>query len=170
MRLLVTGAAGTIGQALTAGLSSHGHELRGLDLRETADGSAYPLGWITGSCLDPDAVGAAVHGTDAVVHLAGNPREASLPESLESHVHGTGRVLEAMVRHNVGRIAYASSNHAVGFVPADGLLTTTTRPRPDTFYGTAKVATEALLSLYADRHGIDVGGPFVTEPAGTSAF
>ncbi len=29
------------------------------------------------------------------------------------------------------------------------------RPRPDTFYGVAKVAAEALLSLYADRHGID---------------
>jgi uronate dehydrogenase len=27
--------------------------------------------------------------------------------------------------------------------------------RPDTFYGVGKVATEALLRLYADRHGID---------------
>jgi uronate dehydrogenase len=29
------------------------------------------------------------------------------------------------------------------------------RARPDTFYGVAKVSAEALLQLYADRHGID---------------
>ena len=61
-----------------------------------------------------------------------------------------------MVRHGVTRIVYAGSNHAVGRTPrADGLLGTDVRPRPDTFYGVAKVAAEALLSLYADRYGID---------------
>ena len=29
-------------------------------------------------------------------------------------------------------------------------------PRPDTYYGVAKVAMEALGSLYADRYGLDV--------------
>ena len=32
----------------------------------------------------------------------------------------------------------------------------TTRLRPDTFYGVAKASAEALMSLYADRHGLDV--------------
>jgi uronate dehydrogenase len=72
----------------------------------------------------------------------------------------------------VSRFVYASSNHAVGHTPRsslpDGLLGVDTRPRPDTFYGVGKVAAEALMSLYADRHGLDVVacriGSFRTEP------
>jgi uronate dehydrogenase len=153
MKVLVTGAAGSIGRELGRGLPALGHDLRGLDL--SADpASGYEDDWLVGDCLDPDVVDAAVRGVDAVVHLAGNPDEDSLPSSLESHVQTTARLLDAMVEHGVGRIAYASSNHAVGLTPRDGTLTTSTRPRPDTFYGVAKVAAEALLSLYADRHGI----------------
>ena len=97
---------------------------------------------------------------DAVVHLAGIPTESSLPDALNSHVVSTGALLEAMVRHGVRRLVYASSNHAVGRTPrADlpgGVLGADVRGRPDTFYGVAKVAAEALLQLYADRHGLDV--------------
>ena len=151
MKILVTGAAGSIGREIGRGLPALGHELRGLDLTaEPVPG--YALGWITGDCLDADVVDAAVRGVDAVVHLAGNPDEDALPASLESHVHTTAHLLEAMVRHGVDHIAYASSNHAVGLTPHDGTLTTSTRPRPDTFYGVAKIATEALLSLFCDRH------------------
>ena len=53
----------------------------------------------------------------------------------------------------------ASSNHASGFTPrpAQGLLREQDAPpRPDTYYGVAKVAMEALGSLYADRYGMDV--------------
>jgi uronate dehydrogenase len=151
MKVLVTGAAGSIGRTLVRGLPERGHEVRGLDL---VDGPALPLGWVTGDCLDPAVADEAVSGVDAVIHLAGNPDEASLPESLESHVHTTGRLLEAMLAHGVGRMAYASSNHAVGHTPRSDLLTVEERPRPDTYYGVAKAAAEALLSLYADRRGI----------------
>jgi uronate dehydrogenase len=151
MKVLVTGAAGSIGRTLVRGLPELGHEVRGLDL---ADGPDLPLGWVTGDCLDPAVAAEAVSGVDAVVHLAGNPNEAPLPESLESHVHTTGRLLEAMVAHGVTRMAYASSNHAVGHTPAGEPLTVDARPRPDTYYGVAKAAAEALLSLYADRRGI----------------
>ncbi|MEV7397256.1 NAD(P)-dependent oxidoreductase [Aeromicrobium sp. NPDC092404] len=152
MRVLVTGAAGSIGSTLLRGLPSLGHEIRALDL---VDGPEPALGWVTGDCLDPAVAFEAVAGVDAVVHLAGNPDEASLPESLESHVHTTGRLLEAMLAHGVTRMAYASSNHAVGHTPSGEVLTVAARPRPDTHYGVAKASAEALLSLYADRRGID---------------
>ncbi|MBC7630807.1 NAD(P)-dependent oxidoreductase [Aeromicrobium sp.] len=151
MRVLVTGAGGSIGRALGRGLPDLGHELRGLDLVGSEHDLA--LGWITGDCLDPDVVNRAVDGVDAVVHLAGNPLEASLPECLESHVLTTARLLEAMLAHGVQRMVYASSNHAVGRTPhVGGRLTIDVPPRPDSFYGVSKVAAEALLSLYADRH------------------
>jgi uronate dehydrogenase len=128
----------------------------GLDLVPPPEGVTLP--WHEADCTDPDAVEAifAAERFDAVVHLAGVPDEASLPVELESHVVTTAALLDAMVAHRVPRIVYASSNHAVGRTPrADGELTEHALPRPDTYYGVAKVAAEALLRLFADRHGID---------------
>ena len=172
MRVLVTGAAGSIGQVLCPGLVDRGHDVVGFDRVPEPEG--FDGAWHTGDCADADAVFAAFDAQplDAVVHLAGYPGEGSLSESLTSHVVTTAALLDAMVAHDVRRIVYASSNHAVGRTPrrelADGLLTTDVRPRPDTFYGTAKVAAEALLSLYADRYGIDAVacriGSFLEQP------
>jgi uronate dehydrogenase len=172
MRVLVAGAAGSIGRVLTVGLADRGHQVVGLDLVPAPEGHEGP--WHAVDCADKDAVAAvfAAEAPDAVVHLAGVPGEEDLPTELTSHVVTTAALLEAMVAHDVRRIVYASSNHAVGRTPraglAEGLLTTADRPRPDTFYGTAKVAAEALLSLYVDRFGIDAVacriGSFLEEP------
>jgi uronate dehydrogenase len=168
VRVLVTGAAGSIGQVLTVGLADRGHDLVGLDRLPAPEGSGLP--WHTVDSADPDAVAAVVAETspDAVVHLAGHPGEAGLTDALTSHVVTTAALLDAMVEHGVDRIVYASSNHAVGRTPRTDLLTEHVRPRPDTFYGVGKVAAEALLSLYADRHGIDAVacriGSFLAQP------
>ena len=172
MKVLVAGAAGSIGRVLTVGLADRGHDVVGLDLVPAPEGHEGP--WHAVDCADRDAVAAvfATEQPDAVVHLAGVPGEEDLPTELTSHVVTTAALLEAMVAHDVRRIVYASSNHAVGRTARDGLddglLTTGARPRPDTFYGTAKVAAEALLSLYVDRFGIDAVacriGSFLEEP------
>ncbi len=172
MRVLVTGAAGSIGAVVCSGLADRGHEVTGLDRVPEREG--FTGRWFTADCADPDAVEAvfaalAASGRpEAVVHLAGNPDEASLPEELESHVVTTAALLDAMVSHGVTRIVYASSNHAVGFTSRTELLSVGTRARPDTLYGVAKVAAEAQLSLNADRHGIDAVaariGSFLAQP------
>lgn len=155
MKVLLTGAAGSIGQVVMVGLADRGHTVVGLDLVPQPDGEDAP--WYTVDATDPDAVAAVFEEEtlDAVVHLAGHPGEGSLPDSLTSHVVTTGALLDAMVEHDVRRIVYASSNHAVGRTPRAERVGVDARPRPDTFYGVAKVAAEGLLSLYADRHGID---------------
>jgi uronate dehydrogenase len=172
MRILLTGAAGSIGTVLVGGLVDRGHDVFGLDRSAAPDG--YGERWYTVDVTDTDAVDAVFTdldrsgGVDAVVHLAGIPDEASLTEELDSHVVSTAVLLDAMVAHGVSRIVYASSNHAVGRTPRSDLLTTDVRPRPDTFYGVAKVAAEALMQLFADRHGIDAVscriGSFMDEP------
>jgi uronate dehydrogenase len=162
VRVLVTGAAGSIGQVVTVGLAERGHEVIALDRVPAPEGSTVP--WHTADCADADAVAAvfAVERLDGVVHLAGYPDEASLADSLTSHAVTTAALLDAMVEHEVRRLVYAGSNHAVGRTPRSGdagegqVLTVDHRPRPDTFYGVGKVAAEALLSLYADRYGLDV--------------
>ncbi len=157
MRVLVTGAAGSIGRVVSAGLSANGYNVIALDRVPAPAGSAVEA-WHTADCADAVAVEAlfASHRLDAVVHLAGHPGEANLLDSFTSHVVTTAALLDAMVAHGVSRLVYASSNHAVGRTPQTGMLTVDARPRPDTFYGVSKVAAEALLSLYADRYGLDV--------------
>ena len=180
MRVLVTGAAGSLGRVVTVGLVELGHDVVGLDLVPAPEGTTFT--WHEADCSDADAVAAvfAEERLDAVVHLAGVPDEVSLPEELTSHVVTTAALLDAMVAYGVNRIVYASSNHAVGRTPrtvpegapssgpSGGPLRVDTRPRPDTFYGVAKVAAEALLSLYVDRYGIDAVatriGSFLPQP------
>ena len=86
MRVLVTGAAGAIGQVVTVGLADRGHEVVGFDRVPAPDGTALP--WHTGDCADADAVAAVFAAPSAstrVVHLAGHPASRSLPDSLTSH-------------------------------------------------------------------------------------
>ena len=169
MRVLVSGAAGSLGRVITVGLAGLGHDVVGLDLVPAPEGTTFA--WHEADCADPDAVAAvfAEERLDAVVHLAGVPDEASLPDELTSHVITTAALLDAMVAHRVPRIVYASSNHAVGRTPrADGELTEHALPRADSYYGVAKVAAEALLQLHVDRHGLDAVscriGSFLEEP------
>ncbi|UUZ58039.1 NAD-dependent epimerase/dehydratase family protein [Nocardioides sp. B-3] len=178
MRILVTGAAGSIGRVVTLGLGDRGHDVVGLDLVPEPDGFTGPRH--TADCSDARAVQAvfADERLDAVVHLAGHPGEADLPTSLTSHVITTAALLDACVAHRVSRFVYASSNHAVGRTPrastAEGVISDDALPRPDTFYGVGKVAAEALMRLYADRHSIDAIacriGSFLDEPGTTRAL
>lgn len=172
MRVLITGAAGSIGSVVCRGLVDRGYDVVGLDRMVEPEG--FTGAWFTADCADPDAVDAVFAqvvrggGLEAVVHLAGNPAEVSLPDSLESHVVTTAVLLDAMVASGVNRMVFASSNHAVGHTERTELLGTGVRPRPDTFYGVGKVAAEALLSLYADRYGVDAVaariGSFLAQP------
>ncbi len=171
MRVLVTGAAGSIGQVVTVGLTDRGHDVVGLDRVPEPEGFAGT--WHTADCADADAVADvfAAQPLDGVVHLAGHPGEASLPDSLTSHVVTTAALLDAMVEHGVTRLVYAGSNHAVGRTPRRDLVSTDARPRPDTFYGVGKVAAEAVMSLYADRYAVDAVscriGSFLPQPETT---
>ena len=171
MKVLITGAAGSIGRVTCAGLAEQGYVIVGLDL--VADPSSSGGAWHVGDCTDGEFVDAVVaqERPDAVVHLAGHPGEGSLADSLSSHVITTGALLDACVAHGVRRFVYASSNHAVGRTPRTDLVGVDAQPRPDTFYGVGKVAAEAVMSLYADRYGIDAVacriGSFLPEPSTT---
>jgi hypothetical protein len=63
---------------------------------------------------------------------------------------------EAARRAGVPRVIFASSNHAVGFTPSSRFpVPDYAFPAPDTYYGVAKVAGEALAGLYHHRYGLD---------------
>jgi uronate dehydrogenase len=149
MTILLTGAAGRIGTALRERLPALGWDVRAFD-RVPVDGG------MVGDVTSPADLDAALHGVDAIVHLAGQPTEAPWAVVREANIEGTYQLFEAARRNGVGRVVYASSNHAVGFTPLDGVLPADTPPRPDTLYGVSKVFGEALGRYYVDRYAIKV--------------
>jgi uronate dehydrogenase len=169
--VLVTGAAGSLGDMLRSRLARPGRTLRLLDIAPmSASGAGEEI--VTGSITDASMMADACVGVDAVVHLAGIATEGPWSTMLTVNVEGTRVVLDAARDAGVGRIVLASSNHAVGFQRRSGEPLAASAPaRPDTYYGLAKVATEALGSLYADRFGMSVAalriGTCVAQPRDT---
>jgi uronate dehydrogenase len=148
-RILLTGAAGTIGTALLERLPTYGWQLRGFDRRPTPGG-------VIGDITSAAELDAAMDGVTAVVHLAGRPTEVPWPLLREANIEGTLQLFEAARRAGVDRVVYASSNHAVGFTPVGTEQPADLPPRPDTLYGVSKVFGEALGRYYADRYGLRV--------------
>jgi uronate dehydrogenase len=171
-RILITGAAGKIGDTLRQGLRGSYPLVRLLDIA--------PLGTAqngeeicTADIGDVAALEQAMRGIDCVVHLAGMPVEADWETVLRLNIEGSYNVFEAARRQGVKRIVFASSNHAVGFHRRERFIDDSVVPRPDTRYGVSKVFGEALGRLYADKHGLSVAclriGSFLTPDRPTDA-
>ncbi len=156
--VLITGAAGRIGTWLRGGLPERGWAVRSLDVVPVPDERPGEE-QVVADATDLSAMVDATTGTSAVVHLAGLVGEHPWPSISRVNIESTYAALEAARRAGVRRVVLASSNHATGYTerPAAGLLTEADAPpRPDTYYGVAKVAMEALGALYVDRYGMDV--------------
>jgi Nucleoside-diphosphate-sugar epimerases len=153
--VLLTGAAGGLGTLMRGLLPSYGYELRLFDLRPV-EGEPDA---ITADLANTAALREAVRGVDAVIHLAGISLEAPFDRILRANIEGTYHLYEAAREEGVGRIVFASSNHAVGYtprpLPGDPLIPVGTPRRPDTFYGLSKSFGEDLAQLYWDKHGIE---------------
>jgi uronate dehydrogenase len=153
-RILLTGAAGSLGGHLRAGLAPLAERLRLLDVRDLGDAAPHEE-LVVCDLADKAAAFAAVEGCDAVVHFAGHPREQSFEEIVADTLPAAYHVWEGARRAGVRRIVYASSIHAVGFAPVEAVPDTRTMHRPDTFYGLTKTFVEDLASLYWDKFGIE---------------
>jgi uronate dehydrogenase len=153
-RVLITGAAGTIGGCLREGLRPIVDELVLTDARpiEPVAGERF----VQADLTDRGALLAAAEGADAVIHLGAVPTEAPFDELLGPNLVGTFNVFEAARRGGVPRVVFASSNHATGFYPMEQMLSGSEAPRPDTLYGVTKAYGEALGHLYADKFGLGV--------------
>ena len=154
-RILITGAAGKIGNALRQGLRGSYSLIRLADiasLGSTAAGEELA----TTDIRDMAALEKVMAGIDCVVHLAGVPEEAAWDQVLPLNIEGCYNVFEAARRCGVKRVIFASSNHAVGFHRRERFIDNTVDPRPDSRYGVSKVFGEALGRLYADKYGLSV--------------
>jgi nucleoside-diphosphate-sugar epimerase len=113
MRVLVTGAAGTAGQATCRMLAQDGISVRMADVtappREYADCGEF----VRCDTRTPSDVSRAVHGVDAVIHLAAwhcaHVPPVSDPTIFAVNVEGTFQVLEACREFGIKAIVFASS-------------------------------------------------------------
>jgi hypothetical protein len=115
--------------------------------------------FVTASLLDEAALHAAMHGVDAVIHLAGLATGGyTWADYVEVNVTGTKSVFEAARRSGVNRVVYASSHHVMGRHPLDVVepIGEYEAPQPDSYYAVSKVAAEALGRLYHERHALNV--------------
>lgn len=152
-RWVVTGAAGTIGSALRTALAEQQVELVSTDIRPTSP--VGPDDSVTKMDLgDLESLVELFAGADGVIHLGGIADEADFHDLTEVNIVGTYHVLEAARRAGVPRVVFASSNRLTGMYPAGERVSPDMPPRPDGFYGVAKVAGEALCRLYADKFDI----------------
>jgi len=160
-RVLVTGAAGTIGTVVREELGGR-YDLRCLTR------SPAPFADHVADIADLEAILPAFAGVEAVVHLAASPSVATpWEEILPNNLIGTYNVFEAARGAGVGTVVFASSNHTIGGYEVDGapalydlddprVFDHTVEPRPDSLYGVSKLYGEALGRLYSDRYGLRV--------------
>ncbi|MFT4892195.1 MAG: NAD+ dependent glucose-6-phosphate dehydrogenase [Halobacteriales archaeon] len=165
--VLLTGAAGRVGTAILSGIGEK-YEWRLLDRDPPTDETEWPGEYVVADITDEDAVREAMDGVETVIHLAGDPRpEAPWDSVLENNIDGTRNVFAAAVDQGVEKVAYASSNHAVGAfeearkpdiyrTSSDFTLDGTELPRPSNLYGVSKAAGETLGRYYHDYHDLSV--------------
>lgn len=153
-RLLLTGAAGGLGQELRHRLPHYCDVLRLSDINDL--GSAGEREELMPARLeDAAAVHQLLEGVDAVVHLGGVSTEQPWEPILQANIVGLYNLYEAARKQGVKRILFASSNHVTGFYRQDEVIDARDPMRPDGLYGLSKAFGESLSRFYWDRHGIE---------------
>lgn len=125
MKILVTGAAGTLGREVVAHLRSLSWSVRAHDL--------LPPEVASGDLRDPELVRPLVEGMACVVHAAAIPSPRPDEQAVfTNNVLSAYQVLDAAGRAGVPRIVYISSLSALGFAYSFHGASPSSSPRTST--------------------------------------
>ena len=155
MKILVTGGQGKVGRFVVQELVNSADEVTVFDRVPGPERGA--IRYLVGDIQDLGQVMEAMHGAEAVIHLAAihNPNIATTTVTYQTNVVGTFNVHHAAFRLGIKRVVSASSNAVVGwsysdnFVP-DYLPVDEDHPlRPEDAYGLSKEIGETIARSYA---------------------
>lgn len=154
MKILITGAAGIVGQGIRPYLSSR-HELVLFDRVEVPDPASNETIFVGDAC-DANALNAAAQGCDGMVILAATHGEhATFESTLNLNYRGLIAALDAGVAAGSTSVVFASSNHGWGLYEKSlAPIPNSAPPRPDSWYGISKIWGEAVMAYYTDVHGL----------------
>ncbi len=164
-KVLVTGGTGFIGSALVRRLVGDGVSVRVLDngsrgLASRLDDIAGDFEYVEADIRDADAVAEAVRGVDAVYHLAyvnGTEFFYEKPELvLDVGVKGMVSVIDACIKHEVGKFVLASSSEVYQSPPQVPTDETAPLVVPDPLnprysYGGGKIISELMAINYGRK-------------------
>jgi nucleoside-diphosphate-sugar epimerase len=158
MRVLVTGSAGHLGEALVRALKNTSHEVVGLDLTPS------PFTSNVASIGDRNCVRRCMRGVDAVLHAATLHKPHigthSRQNFVDTNITGTLNLLEEATSAGVRSFVFTSTTSAFGaaLTPPAGApaawVTEDVRPIPRNIYGVTKAAAEDLCELFHRSHGL----------------
>ncbi len=152
-RVLVTGAAGSLGRRLCASLLRQGHHVRALDVPLADFGPLAATAGVEralGDVRDPALAERAVAGIDWVLHLAAilpPASEGDRERAVSVNVGGTISLLDALAKaHSKAPLALVSSVAAYGDTSDEEPPLTTEHPQhPLDVYGESKRLAEAVV-------------------------
>lgn len=154
-KIVLTGAAGSLGTSLRAPLSQMCERLLSTDIKE-APGPLLPNeSWAVADLARMEEVAPLMEGAEMVVHFGAIVDEVPFEEIWGPNCLGSYNIWESAWRAGARRIVYASSIHAVGMHETAAGIDTAAEHRPDTFYGLAKCFTEDLGRLYWEKRGLE---------------
>jgi UDP-glucose 4-epimerase len=158
MKVLVTGSAGHLGEALVRVARDAGHVPMGVDRKTSA------FTHETGSITDRAFIKACMRGMDAVVHAASlhKPHIAthSRQDFVDINVTGTLNLLEEAAAAGVGTFIFTSTTSVFGRAltpPPDApasWITEDVVPLPGNVYGITKLTAESLCELFHRQVGL----------------
>jgi UDP-glucose 4-epimerase len=158
MRVLVTGSAGHLGEALMRTLEHTGHEALGLDIKSS------PFTHRVGPITERSVVKQCMQRVDAVLHTATlhKPHLASHSHQdfVDTNITGTLRLLEEAAAAGIKAFVYTSTTSAFGraLTPPVGApaawITEEVVPVPKNIYGVTKLAAENLCELFHHKNGL----------------
>lgn len=160
-RVIVTGGSGKAGTAVIADLADSGYEVVSVDVAASVHPDEPTL---VADLTDLGATVEALHGFDAVVHLAAIPAPniRTDGETFRINTMSTYNVFAAAARLDLKRVVWASSETLIGlpfrrehprYAPIDEM-----HPRlPESHYALSKLAGEVIAEQFTRWSGI----PFV---------
>jgi dTDP-glucose 4,6-dehydratase len=167
--LLVTGAAGFIGSHFVRHMLRESSDVRivGLDvltyagnlenLADCVDDARFRF--VRGDIGDAETVDTLLaDGLDTVVNFAA---ESHVDRSIlgakafiQTNVVGTGVLLDAALRHGVGRFLQVSTDEVYGSLGPTGAFREQTPLAPTSPYSASKAAADLLVQAYHATHGL----------------